>query len=158
MEYSNPKRWGTRAWNRFHRKALSYPKYPCQCDIDSIYEFYTVKFLEYIDCGNCRNDYIRNINSHPLRYASRSELFAWTVDIHNIVNAKLNKPQLSYEQAYQNWSEYNSSGSYTGTSAQYYPQTYQYDNSYSISKCPRVYNYGGQYGGYTGGSRGGCNC
>ena len=60
--------------------------------------------MKYIGCGTCEKDYKKIIQCYPVRYASRIELFNWTVDIHNIINAKLGKEQIDYDQAYQLWS------------------------------------------------------
>jgi hypothetical protein len=31
-------------------------------------------------------------------------MFRWSIDLHNLVNSQLNKPEVPYEQAYRYWS------------------------------------------------------
>ncbi len=95
--------WGQNAWYKFHKKALMYPENPCKCDMQKIYEYYTRIFLDYVGCSSCRNDYLKMVTNIPIRANSRIELFQWSVDIHNMVNAKLDKPQYDYESAFAYW-------------------------------------------------------
>lgn len=95
--------WGPEAWYKFHERAIRYLDDPCECDIKKVLCFYQKKFLRYIGCKTCEVDYIKILQICPIRYSSRLELFNWTVDVHNIINAKLGKAQISYEQAYQLW-------------------------------------------------------
>lgn len=95
--------WGRYAWHIFHKKATEYPYYPSGYDIKKITCFYYKQFLKYIDCEACQKDYLRIINNYPIKIYSKIDLFMWTIDIHNIVNAKLGKNTISYEQAFQLW-------------------------------------------------------
>ena len=96
-------KWGPTAWSKFHEKAINYPIIPCQGDIKKVLCFYHKDFMQYIGCKDCEMDYKSIIRSYPVRTGSRLELFNWTVDVHNIINAKLGKQRISYEQAYQLW-------------------------------------------------------
>jgi len=48
----------------------------------------------------CRKDFEAIIEANPPRY---DDLFAWSVEAHNAVNAKLNKPIMSLEDAVKVW-------------------------------------------------------
>lgn len=95
--------WGQYAWFKFHTKAIKYPRQPCNCDIKKIIQYYHNFFIKYISCDSCRDDYNKMLHLNPVRANSRSELFIWTVDIHNIINMKLNKSQIGYNEAYNIW-------------------------------------------------------
>lgn len=58
-----------------------------------------------IPCEECRKHYTELIKSHPLPFNNNDnyKYFKWSVDIHNTVNKQLNKPQISYEEAYMIW-------------------------------------------------------
>jgi hypothetical protein len=102
--------WDNDAWLIFHKKAIDYPAHPCECAIQNIQQFYTHQFLQYIKCDKCKNEYLSTLSKIPIRSRSSTELFNWTVDIHNRINASLGKKQYSYVDAYNYWlmqSKYN---------------------------------------------------
>jgi hypothetical protein len=64
-----------------------------------------VKFFEslpdILPCAMCGRHLKENLETMPV---DTSDLFRWTVDIHNLVNDQINKPTVSYEQALGYWS------------------------------------------------------
>lgn len=64
-----------------------------------------VKFFEslpdILPCAMCGRHLKENLTTMPV---DTSDLFRWTVDIHNLVNEQINKPEVSYEQALGYWS------------------------------------------------------
>lgn len=53
-------------------------------------------------CGECKVHFGDYIQSHPLEptiNADEEALFRWTFNFHNAVNARLKKPQVSYDDA-----------------------------------------------------------
>jgi hypothetical protein len=103
MRPNNSNKWGRYAWYKFHKMALKHPCYPCRRDRKITKHFYYENFLKYIRCESCKKHYIDLLIEYPIKTASRSDIFAWTVDIHNFVNAKLGKPLISYDEALQIW-------------------------------------------------------
>lgn len=103
MEFNNFNFWGPYAWYKFHTKAIKYPKNPCNCNIKRIVRYYYKIFPKYIACDSCKSDYKKMLKLNPIKTKSRKKLFIWTVNIHNIVNAKLRKPKMGYYEAYQYW-------------------------------------------------------
>ena len=97
------KQWGPTAWAEFHTYALNYPIYPSEYDTNNAIHFYQRAFLRYVLCETCKSDYLAIIRTNLIRARSRDELFNWTVDIHNSVNAKIGKPIMPYRKAYQIW-------------------------------------------------------
>ena len=103
MATNSPEKWGPYAWYKFHIRAMKYPTKPCDTEVKEILNFYHVKFFKYIRCEYCRKHYQTLIKNYPIRTNSGLDLFAWTVDIHNCVNAKLKKMQVGYNEAYHIW-------------------------------------------------------
>jgi hypothetical protein len=54
-----------------------------------------------LPCKYCANHYAEKIKANPIRLGSQTELFQWTVDIHNSVNKDNKKKIYTYEQAFQ---------------------------------------------------------
>lgn len=50
-------------------------------------------------CQLCRYEYDQSIAD----LGENSDLFRWSVDFHNKVNAKLGKPVVTYEEALEKW-------------------------------------------------------
>lgn len=103
MDINNPAVWGSQAWRKFHSKAIYYPENPTPQQRYEVKNFYEREFLKDIHCENCRTSYSQFLRQYPIRHASRLELFNWGVDIHNLVNKKLGKKQITYNEAYHIW-------------------------------------------------------
>ena len=56
-------------------------------------------FPALIPCPTCSEDFRKIIEEYPLT----GDYFTWSVDVHNLVNKKLGKPQVSYEDARRQW-------------------------------------------------------
>jgi FAD-linked sulfhydryl oxidase len=106
IEKEKPTVWGPEAWEKFHKRALEYCDDPCECEKNCVTHFYYVTFLQYIICESCTADYQKLIRKYPIQECSRSALFQWTVQIHNLINRKLRKPEYTCQQAYNYWSNY----------------------------------------------------
>jgi hypothetical protein len=53
-----------------------------------------------IPCLSCRQHFEQVLVENPVPEAG--DFFAWSVDVHNIVNKRLGKPEFSYEDALAN--------------------------------------------------------
>lgn len=88
--------WANSLWYFLHYSTLFYknnPKY-------NKYFASILNLLRYlIPCPTCKNHYNLMINSFSYNYFSN--LFRYTVIIHNKVNNRLNKPLINFNQAYQ---------------------------------------------------------
>jgi len=51
-------------------------------------------------CNRCAKNFEEILQANPPRY---DDFFAWSVEVHNAVNQKLNKPILTLEDAMQIW-------------------------------------------------------
>lgn len=79
-----------------HICALGYPIKPTYGHKKAAKEFYeSLAFL--IPCPICRDHYVEFLKEMPISpfLDRRDDLFKWTVAVHNKVNEKLGKPQVS---------------------------------------------------------------
>lgn len=67
------------------------------------YKRFYESFADIIPCPECSMHYKILLEQHPVDVRDSECLFAWTVKIHNLVNLKLKKPQVSVEEAKQIW-------------------------------------------------------
>lgn len=91
-----PEVWGPSMWFMFHLTAAAYPVKPTAADKAHYAAFYK-SLGGVLPCMGCRKGYHAILTTDPTKptprtFASRDALFKWTVDVHNRVNAKLNKP------------------------------------------------------------------
>lgn len=56
-----------------------------------------------LPCGGCREHFDAYLATHPPDVSSRDALFAWGVELHNAVNARLGKPQPSLDEVRSNY-------------------------------------------------------
>lgn len=94
-----PSVWGPFFWHTIHIVALGYSKNPTYTDKKCAKEFY--ESLAYlIPCVICQEHYRTHLINKPLTpyLDSRKDLLKWTIDIHNIVNKMLGKPEWNEEE------------------------------------------------------------
>ena len=61
-------------------------------------------FPAILPCPACGVHFAEVLNATPLPETDDPDvLFKWSVDVHNIVNKRLEKPLLTYEEAYRYW-------------------------------------------------------
>jgi hypothetical protein len=91
-----PEVWGPLFWHTIHIVALGYPENPSYAHKKAAKEFFdSLAFL--IPCDVCRKHYVQNTAIKPVtQYLDRrQDLLKWTIDLHNTVNASLQKPIFS---------------------------------------------------------------
>ena len=83
--------WGNFLWGFIHTISLTN-------ETKSIEILKNINFV--IPCDACKEMYMDNvILLEDLDLTKNLALFEWSVDLHNKVNSKLNKPMISYDQA-----------------------------------------------------------
>lgn len=94
-----------------HICALGYPLKPTYGHKKAAKEFFEA-FQFLIPCPICREHYAAFLQEQAISpfLDRRDDLFRWTVDVHNKVNAKLNKPRLSERDAIAYYSRLGSRG------------------------------------------------
>ena len=82
--------WGPSTWLYLHTLTLSYPENPDNNDKNRFYNFFHNMILP---CQNCEKDFKNLLKKYPIEYnlSSKKELVNWLINIHNIVNKKLDK-------------------------------------------------------------------
>lgn len=86
----DPPSWGPYYWGMLHIAALANaPEFPELVQM----------FPGLLPCSTCSADFKKIVETTPLT----GNYFMWSVDVHNQVNAKLGKPQVSYEDAHRRW-------------------------------------------------------
>lgn len=99
----NPNVWGKYQWTSIHFSALGYPKHPSIETKNYFKKYFNEILPEILPCEGCRN-HLKQTLKYELPITDRDlenkdNLFKWTVNLHNIVNKRLKKPVLSYEDA-----------------------------------------------------------
>jgi hypothetical protein len=87
-----PETWGPFFWHTIHIVALGYSTNPSYNEKKSAKEFFeSLRFL--IPCPICKDHYNAHLEKYPLtpHLDKRSDLFKWTVLLHNEVNKTLGK-------------------------------------------------------------------
>ena len=97
-----PELWGPHAWIVIHSIAYDYPK-EASTDTQQHAICFINSLTHLLPCRKCRHHLSEHLNQQELRraVAGRDLFFAFTVDLHNIVNATLGKPAITTEQAQQ---------------------------------------------------------
>jgi hypothetical protein len=89
----DPSMWGPGMWFVLHLSAVRYPERPTAADKKNYAAF--VRSLQYVlPCDGCCKGFQKILeitNFGAAHLANRNALFKWTVDAHNLVNAKVGK-------------------------------------------------------------------
>jgi hypothetical protein len=96
-----PAVWGKHVWYSIHFISLEYPLSPSEKDKETYFEFYR-NLAKVLPCAVCREHFKKIWKWYPLTtdaLQSRESLFAWTVQVHNMVNEDLGKPEMPLSQA-----------------------------------------------------------
>jgi len=101
-----PEVWGRHLWFSIHFIAHDYPQQPSVEDI-AAYRMFFENLWKVIPCYKCGVNYRRHLEELPIdgHLESRDALFAWTVELHNIVNKELGKPVMSLAEAKKKYSD-----------------------------------------------------
>jgi len=88
-----PTKWGPHFWMTLHIACLG-----CK-DYKALAEF-VEGYIYIIPCLTCREHFEQVLVENPV--PEDGDFFKWSVDVHNIVNKRLGKPEFSYEEALAN--------------------------------------------------------
>ena len=110
MTYLDPKIWGPHSWFFIHTVAMTYPIRPNAVTKKKYYEFIQNLPL-FIPVENISGEFSKLIDKYPVTpyLDNRESLIRWTHFIHNKINQKLEKPQISLSEFYiKYYEEYKS--------------------------------------------------
>ena len=101
-----PDTWGRYLWYSIHFIALDYSENPSNDDALK-YKTFFENLGNVIPCYKCSVNYKKHLSELPIDayLSSREDLFAWTVQLHNIVNKELGKPIFSIEEAKKKYTD-----------------------------------------------------
>jgi hypothetical protein len=94
--------WHEYIWGTIHCIALAYYLTPTDENKENCKRFYE-SLSDLMPCRECGMHYKMLLEQHPVDVKNSECLFAWTVKIHNLINLKLKKPQMSVEDAKKIW-------------------------------------------------------
>ena len=110
MTYLDPKIWGPQYWFFIHTVAMTYPIRPNAVTKKKYYEFIQNLPL-FIPVESISGEFSKLIDKYPVTpyLDNRESLIRWTHFIHNKINQKLEKPQISLSEFYiKYYEEYKS--------------------------------------------------
>lgn len=95
-----PAVWGPFFWHTIHIAALAYPTNPSYAQKRAAKEFYE-SLVHLLPCPVCREHLSTHLQKYPItpHLDRRTDLFKWTVQLHNVVNDSLGKPRVSELEA-----------------------------------------------------------
>lgn len=99
---SNPASWGPAFWFSLHNGASKYPSVASPLCKENTKNFILgiPYFIPCDDCAAHARNYILEKEPHLMQICSgRESLFSFFVDMHNYVNKRYQKPELSIQQA-----------------------------------------------------------
>jgi hypothetical protein len=109
MSLRNKEHWGQYLWGFIHSITIidSENNEINNIKMNNIKVKYILKeLIKCIPCDKCKDTYKKHLYLlESLDLTKNMVLFYWSVDLHNEVNRKLNKPELSYEMALLKWSK-----------------------------------------------------
>ena len=108
MNYLEPKIWGPHYWFFLHTLAMTYPHHPNSVTKKKYYEFVQNLPL-FIPVEQISSEFSVLLDKYPVvAYLDNRESFVrWMHFIHNKINQKLEKPQISLNEFYiQYYEEY----------------------------------------------------
>ena len=91
-----PQVWGPFFWHTIHIAAMGYPEKPTYSQKKAAKEFFEA-ISSLLPCEVCRTHYAQHLALKPITpfLDRRQDLFRWTVELHNTVNATLEKPSMT---------------------------------------------------------------
>ena len=117
--YLDPMVWGPHFWFFFHTVAMTYPHHPNTVTKKKFYEF--IQNLPiFMPVEEISGEFSRLIDKYPVApyLDNRDSLVRWMHFIHNKINEKLEKPQITLSDFFVNY--YDNYKSQDVKLAQYY--------------------------------------
>ena len=108
--YLDPKVWGPHYWFFLHTLAMTYPHHPNAVTKKKYYEFIQNLPL-FLPVEEISSEFSKLIDKYPITpyLDNRDSFVRWMHFIHNKINAKLEKPQISLNEFFiKYYDEYKS--------------------------------------------------
>jgi hypothetical protein len=101
-----PEVWGPMFWATFHITSLAYPDEPTYSEKRAAKEFFNaLPFL--LPCPVCRDHFKEVLKGIPVEtwLDNRASLTEWVWMVHNRVNARLGKPEITQSEFFERYNE-----------------------------------------------------
>jgi hypothetical protein len=108
--YLDPKVWGPHYWFFLHTVAMTYPHHPNAVTKKKFYEFFQ-NLPIFLPVEEISGEFSKLIDKYPVTpyLDNRDSLVRWMHFMHNKINEKLEKPQISLNEFFVNYyDEYKS--------------------------------------------------
>jgi len=93
----DPPLWVTQAWDFLHAVTIAYPeKDPTDSQKREMKLFFE-SLGPVLPCVSCSKHFASMLESNPIQLQNRESLSKWLVMVHNKVNVRLHKPEMSYD-------------------------------------------------------------
>ena len=102
--YLDPKVWGPHYWFFLHTLAMTYPHHPNSVTKKKYYEFIQNLPL-FLPVEEISSEFSKLIDKYPITpyLDNRDSFVRWMYFIHNKINEKLEKPQISLNEFFVNY-------------------------------------------------------
>jgi hypothetical protein len=100
----SPDSWGPYVWAAIHLVCIGAPDVLGPAEQMHYKQFFMI-LPDVIPCGICSDHLRENLQKLPVdqSLASSKDMFKWSVDLHNLVNSQLNKPNVTMADAEAKW-------------------------------------------------------
>ena len=94
----DPARWGKHVWKSLHYIAHAFPEQPSEQQKQAALQVMQ-SLAHLLPCAKCREHYAAYLAEAPPNVESREAFARYLNQLHNKVNARLDKEQVSYDPA-----------------------------------------------------------
>ena len=100
----SPDSWGPYVWAAIHLVCIGAPDVLGPAE-QMHYKQFFMTLPDVIPCSTCSEHLRENLEKLPVdqSLALSKDMFKWSVDLHNLVNSQLNKPQVAMADAEAKW-------------------------------------------------------
>lgn len=104
MRFKSKDHWGTHLWGFIH--AITIIDFESNESYNKNIKVILKELRDCMPCPKCKATFKMYLDKlDDLDLTKSMILFYWSVDLHNEVNKKLNKPEWSYEMALMKWTK-----------------------------------------------------
>ena len=94
-----PEKWGPYYWGALHLAALG-------CPDAQVLRTFIECYKTVLPCISCRAHFTQVLDENPVPDSSDPmAIFKWSVDVHNLVNIRLEKSTVTYDEAFAIWTD-----------------------------------------------------
>lgn len=99
-----PDHWGPHLWAAIHLICLGAPE-TLDASQQQAYRDFFHALPSVLPCVTCAEHLRANLKTIPIdnALASNTDLFSWSVNLHNLVNSQLKKPNMTLDVATKQW-------------------------------------------------------